>query len=426
MTVAHDLQPEEKKQAIVVPGPFDIERIRADFPTLHEKVHGDKTVVYLDNAATSQKPRIVIDTLNHYYTHDNSNVHRGVHSLSQRATFAYERARGKVKNFLGAESEKEIIFTRGTTEAINIVAQSYGRTFLREGDEILISEMEHHANIVPWQMVRNQTGAKLRVIPMNDRGELLMEDFYKLLTKRTKIVSFVHVSNALGTINPAKEIIDAAHGVGAVVLVDGAQAVPHTRVDVRELDADFYTFSAHKVLGPTGIGALYGKRDLLERTPPWQGGGDMIDRVTFEETTYNDLPHKFEAGTPHIAGAIGLGAAIDYMHRIGFENVEQQEANLLLYGTERLSEIEGLRIYGTAADKAGVLSFNVDGIHPHDLGSIMDMEGIATRVGHHCAQPVMQHFGIPATCRASLAFYNNTEDMDLFVQALYKAIRMLK
>lgn len=416
---AHDVQAEPAKARAAS---FDLARIRADFPTLEEKVHGEKTLVYLDNGATSLKPRSVIDAVDHFYTHDNSNVHRGVHKLSQRATFAFERSRGKAKNFLGAESEKEIIFTRGATEAINLVAQSYGRANFAPGDEVIVTAMEHHANIVPWQLA----GATLRVIPMNERGELRMEEYEKLFSPRTKLVAFVHVSNALGTINPAKEIIEIAHRHGVPALVDGAQAVQHMKVDVRALDADFYAFSGHKVLGPTGIGVLYGKRALLEAMPPWQGGGDMIDRVTFEKTTFNDLPHKFEAGTPHIAGAIGLGAAIDYIERIGWASIAEHEHALLVYGTRRLLEVPGVAIHGTAAKKAGVLSFNVQGLHPHDLGAIMDMEGVATRVGHHCAQPVMQFFGVPATCRASLAFYNSFDDIDKFVEALKKAVRMLK
>jgi len=416
---AHDVHPGTEKPRAAA---FDLARIRADFPTLAEKVHGEKTLVYLDNGATSLKPQSVIDAIDHFYTHDNSNVHRGVHKLSQRATFAFERARGKAKNFLGAESEKEIIFTRGATEAINLVAQSYGRVHFAPGDEVIVTAMEHHANIVPWQLA----GATLRVIPMNERGELRMEEYEKLFSPRTKLVAFVHVSNALGTINPAKEIIDIAHRHGVPALVDGAQAVQHMKVDVRALDADFYVFSGHKVLGPTGIGVLYGKRALLEAMPPWQGGGDMIDRVTFEKTTFNDLPHKFEAGTPHIAGAIGLGAAIDYIERVGWAAIAEHERALLEYGTRKLLEVPGVVIHGTAAKKAGVLSFNVEGLHPHDLGAIMDMEGVATRVGHHCAQPVMQFFRIPATCRASLAFYNSFEDIDRFVEALKKAVRMLK
>lgn len=412
----------EMRKSEPVARSFDLERIRADFPTLREKVHGEKTVVYLDNGATSLKPQSVIDTISHFYTHDNSNVHRGVHKLSQRATFAFERSRGKVKNFLGAASEKEIVFTRGATEAINLVAQSWGRDHIGPGDEVIVTAMEHHANIVPWQLA----GATLRVIPMDRRGELLIDELPALFSERTRMVAVVHVSNALGTINPVERIVAEAHKRGVPVLLDGAQAVQHMKIDVRALDADFYVFSGHKVLGPTGIGVLYGKRELLEAMPPWQGGGDMIDRVTFEKTTFNDLPHKFEAGTPHIAGAIGLGAAIDYIERIGFAAIAAHEHALLEYGTRRLLEIPGLVIHGTAREKAGVLSFNVEGLHPHDIGSIMDMEGVATRVGHHCAQPVMQFFGIPATCRASLAFYNSMEDIDKLVEALKKAIRMLK
>ncbi len=426
MPIAHDPRIDGKPATEPARGPFDVERVRADFPTLRETVHGDKPLAYLDNAATSLKPQCVIDTLNDFYTHDNSNVHRGVHTLSQRATFAFERARGKVKNLLNAESEKEIVFTRGATEALNLVAQSYGGTFLKPGDEILVSEMEHHANIVSWQLIQERTGAVLRVVPMDDTGELRMDEFHRLLGERTKIVSIVHISNALGTVNPIGEIVAAAHAAGAIAVVDGAQSVPHARIDVRAMDADFFVFSGHKVLGPTGIGVLYGKRELLESMPPWQGGGDMIDRVAFDGTTFNVIPHKFEAGTPHIAGAIGLGAAIDYLTRTGFDGIEEHEAKLLAYATERLLEVEGARIFGTAGKKAGVLSFNVGDLHPHDLGSIMDMEGVATRVGHHCAQPAMRHFGISATCRASLAFYNDEGDIDRFIAALNKAVRMLK
>ncbi len=405
--------------------PFNVERIRQDFPILHQKVHG-KPLVYLDNAASSQKPRVVIETLNDYYEKDNANVHRGVHQLSQRATFAYERSRGKVKNFLNAASEKEIIFTRGATEAINLVAQSYARAFLKAGDEILVTGMEHHANIVPWQLVGEQIGTVLRAAPINDAGELIVEEFDKLLTDKTKLVSIPHISNALGTVNPVKELIEKAHARGIPVLLDGAQSVPHVGINVEELDCDFFVFSGHKVFGPTGIGVLYGKEELLNKMPPYQGGGDMIDLVSFEKTTFNDLPYKFEAGTPHIAGAIGLGAAIDYMRRIGLKNIAEYEHELLEYATGRMMEIDGLRIIGTAKDKASVLSFIVEGIHPHDIGSILDLEGIAVRVGHHCAQPVMQRFGIPATARASLAFYNTREEIDAFIAALHKAIRMLK
>lgn len=410
----------------IPPSGFDADRIRGDFPTLHQSVHGTKPLVYLDNAATSQKPRQVIDALTHYYTHDNSNVHRGVHALSQRATHAYESARGKVRDFINAESEKEIIFVRGCTEGVNLVANTFGEAFLRAGDEVIISHMEHHANIVPWQLLRDRLGIVLRIAPINKKGELIFEEYEKLLSGKTKLVSTVHVSNALGTINPVREIVESAHRAGAKVMLDGAQAVPHMPVDVRALDVDFYAFSGHKMCGPTGIGVVYGRKELLDEMPPWQGGGDMIDVVTFEKTTFGDTPHRFEAGTPHIAGAIGLGAAIDYLTGIGMDRIGAAERELLEYAAERLGGIRDLIIYGTARNKASVISFNVEGVHPHDLSAIMDMEGIATRVGHHCAQPLMQFFGVSATARASLAFYNNREDIDRFADALRKAIRMLK
>ncbi len=391
--------------------------VRDEFPILQQEVHG-KPLVYLDSAATSQKPRQVLDTILSYYEQDNANVHRGVHSLAERATFAYERARGKVKMYLNARDIREIVFVRGTTEAINLVAQSYGRSHVGSGDEVLITAMEHHSNIVPWQILCEQTGARLRVAPINDRGELILDELAKLLSPRTKIAALVHVSNALGTVNPVKEIVRMAHAHGVPVLVDGAQAVPHMRVDVQDLDCDFYALSAHKAYGPTGIGALYAKASLLEAMPPWQGGGEMILSVTFERTTYNEIPHKFEAGTPDIAGAIGLGAAVDYLIGLDINAVTAYERELLEYAEPALATVRGLRLIGTAADKAAVHSFVIDGCHPHDIGTILDHEGIAVRTGHHCAQPVMQRFGVPATARASFAIYNTKEDVDRLVAGL--------
>jgi cysteine desulfurase/selenocysteine lyase len=402
---------------------LDVERIRRDFPILQQKVHG-KPLIYLDNAATAQKPQVVIDILNRYYSMENSNIHRGVHFLSEKATGAYEGAREKVKRFLNASDSREIIFVRGTTEGINLVAQSYGRTFIKEGDEIVISAMEHHSNIVPWQILCEQVGAKLRVIPINHDGELLVDEYKALLNSRTKFVSIAHVSNALGTVNPVKEIVQLAHRQGVPVLVDGAQAAPHMKVDVTELDCDFYAFSGHKLYGPTGIGILYGKANLLEAMPPYQGGGDMISLVTFEKTHYNVLPYKFEAGTPHIAGGIGLGAAIDYVSAIGLEAIAAYEQNLLLYATEALSTIKGLKIIGTAKEKASVLSFVLDRVHAHDIGTVLDQEGVAIRAGHHCAMPVMQRFGVPATARASFAFYNTREEIDILVRAIHKVFEV--
>jgi cysteine desulfurase/selenocysteine lyase len=402
---------------------FDVARIRADFPILAQKIAG-KPLVYLDNGATSQKPQAVIDALDHYYSAENSNIHRGVHSLSERATAAYEAAREKVRSFINAESDTEIIFVRGTTEAINLVAQSYGRSFLKAGDEIVISAMEHHSNIVPWQMVCEQVGARLRVIPINHDGEIVMEEYGRLLNDRTKFVAVTHVSNALGTIVPVNEIITLAHQRGVPVLLDGAQAVPHLKVDVRELDCDFYAFSGHKMFGPTGIGVLYGRRGLLEKMPPYQGGGDMISLVTFEKTHYNVLPYKFEAGTPNIAGVIGLGAAVDYLRGLDWQQVAAHERELLVRGTEALSEIVPLRIIGTAKEKAGVLSFVLDHVHAHDVGTILDQEGVAVRAGHHCAMPVMQRFGVPATTRASFAFYNTAEEIDVLVRAIHRVLKV--
>jgi cysteine desulfurase/selenocysteine lyase len=402
---------------------FGVERIRQDFPALQQKVRG-RPLVYLDNAATSQKPQVVIDAIARYYQSENSNVHRGVHFLSEMATQAYENARTRVRQFLNAAHDREIIFTRGTTESINLVANSYSRSRVRAGDEILISAMEHHSNIVPWQMVCEEKGAVLRVIPMNDAGELLLDEYERLLNERTRLVAVTYVSNALGTVNPVKAIIATAHRRGVPVLLDGAQAAPHLAVDVRDLDCDFFAFSGHKMFGPTGIGILYGKAELLEAMPPYQGGGDMISVVTFEKTLYNVLPYKFEAGTPDIAGAIGLGAAIEYLQRIGMDRIAAHEGDLLAYGTELLSAIRGLRIVGTAKEKAGVLSFVLDGVHAHDIGTILDHDGIAIRAGHHCAMPVMKRFGIPATARASLAFYNTREELDRLAKGIHRVIEV--
>ena len=400
---------------------FDVERVRADFPALHQRVHG-KPLVYLDNAATSQKPQAVIDALVHYYSRINSNIHRGIHHLSEEATEAYEQARTRVKEFINAADEREIVFVRGTTEAINLVAQSYGRAFVKPGDEIVITAMEHHSNIVPWQLLGEQTGARLRVVPINDEGELLIDELEPMLTGKTRLIAVAHVSNALGTVNPVGRIVQIARRRGIPVLVDGAQAVPHMKVDVRALDCDFYVFSAHKMFGPTGVGILYGKSRWLEKMPPYQGGGSMISLVTFEKTHYNAPPYKFEAGTPDIGGGIALGAAIDYLNGIDFAAAAQYEQGVLEYGTRVLSAIEGLRIIGQASEKAGVLSFVLDGVHPHDIGTILDREGVAIRAGHHCAMPIMQRFGIPATARASLAFYNTREEID----ALARAVRKVK
>jgi cysteine desulfurase/selenocysteine lyase len=397
---------------------------RHHFPVLRQVVNG-KPLVYLDNAATSQKPQVVIDAMMRYYEEENSNIHRGVHTLSERATTAYEKVRAKVAGFLNAASPREIIFVRGTTEAINLVAHSFSRRGILRGDEVLISGMEHHSNIVPWQMVCEEKGAHLRVIPITDRGELVLEDLDELLTDRTKILAVTHVSNALGTINPIKAIVARAHRRGIPVLVDGAQAVPHMPVDVQDLDADFYAFSAHKMFGPTGVGVLYGKAALLEDLPPYQGGGDMIRSVTFEKTTYAEIPHKFEAGTPNIGGGIGLGAAIDYLQKLDMAAVAAHEHDLLQYATEQVSRISGLTIIGTARDKAGVLAFVMEGIHPHDIGTILDSEGIAIRTGHHCAQPVMARFGVPATARASFAFYNTKEEIDALVKGLARVKEVL-
>ncbi|HEX7030720.1 MAG TPA: cysteine desulfurase [Gammaproteobacteria bacterium] len=403
---------------------FDPLKYRADFPILREVIHG-KPLAYLDNAATSQKPQAVIDAIRNYYAHENANVHRGVHQLSERATAGYEGAREKVARFLNARSTKEVVFTRGTTEAVNLVAQSFVRPKVGPGDEILITHMEHHSNIVPWQLVAEQTGAKVVAAPINERGELILEEFERRLSTKTKFIGVVHVSNALGTVNPVAEIIALAHARGIPVLVDGAQAAPHGPVDVAALDADFYAISGHKMFGPTGIGALIAKEEHLDAMPPYQGGGEMIKMVSFERSVYNDIPHKFEAGTPNIAGAIGLGATIEYLEAIGMENVAAYEAELLAWSTERLLQVEGLRIIGTAANKAGVISFALDGVHPHDIGTIVDTHGVAIRTGHHCAMPVMEFFNVPATARASLAFYNTREDVERLAVALEDCKRML-
>ena len=403
----------------VVPTGFDVETIREDFPVLKQSIHG-KPLVYLDSAATAQKPHAVVDAIRRFHEVDCANIHRGVHELSQRSTAAYEETRAKVKKFLNARTKNELIFVRGTTEGINLVASSWGRGNVKPGDEIVISALEHHSNIVPWQMLCEEREAKLRIIPMNDRGELLLEEYEKLLGPRTRMVAVSHVSNALGTINPVARIVEMAHNAGALALIDGAQAAPHMKIDVQALDADFYTFSGHKVFGPTGIGILYGKSKLLNAMPPYQGGGDMIKTVTFEKTTYADLPYKFEAGTPNIAGGIGLGAALDYVNRIGLDKIAAYEHELLVYGTEALSEIPGLRIIGTAREKAAVLSFIIEGIHPHDIGTVLDRQGIAVRTGHHCAQPVMDWFHVPATTRASMAFYNTFAELDALAAGLQK------
>jgi cysteine desulfurase/selenocysteine lyase len=399
---------------------WDVERVRQDFPALHQQVHG-KPLVYLDNAATSQKPQAVIDALVAYYSFDNSNVHRGVHRLSERATEAYEGARARIRRHLNAASTREIVFVRQATEGINLVMASFGRRFVGAGDEIVISAIEHHANIVPWQMLCEEKRARLRVVPVDDQGDLVMEEYARLLGVRTKLVAITQVSNALGTVTPIKEIIDLAHRQDIPVLVDGAQAVPHQPVDVRDLDCDFYVFSGHKAYGPTGIGVLYGKEQWLERMPPFQGGGDMIKAVTFEKTTYNELPYKFEAGTPHIAGAIGLAAGLEYIAGLGLEQIRDYEHELLAYGTKLLSAIPGVRLIGTARHKAAVLSFVLDGVHAHDLGTILDQQGVAVRAGHHCAMPVMQRFGVPATARASMAFYNTHAELETLAAAVDEA-----
>jgi cysteine desulfurase/selenocysteine lyase len=402
---------------------FDIQKIRADFPILSRQVNG-KPLVYFDNGATSQKPQVVIDAIATYYQEINANIHRGVHTLSQLATDAYEASRTKIQNHINAQFAHEVLFTSGTTHSVNLVANGFA-SLLKAGDEVLVSALEHHSNIVPWQMLCEKTGAVLRVIPMNEKGELVMTEFDQLLSDKTKIVTVNHISNALGTINPIKYMIDKAHQFGAAVFIDGAQAVPHLKPNVQELDCDFYAFSGHKICGPTGTGILYGKEAWLNKLPPYQGGGEMIKEVTFEKTTYAELPHKFEAGTPNIAGGIVLGTAVDYMNSVGFENIQKQELELLNYATEQLLAIEGLKIYGTAEEKTSVISFNIDGIHPYDIGTIVDKLGIAVRTGHHCAQPIMNFFEIPGTIRASFAFYNTKEEIDSMVEAVKKAKMML-
>lgn len=404
---------------------FDVLRIRKDFPILSRKVNG-KPLVYLDNGATAQKPQVVIDALERYYAHDNANIHRGVHTLSQEATSAYEQSREKIRAFINARHKEEVIFTKGTTDGINLIASSLGKQAIVEGDEIIISAMEHHSNIVPWQMLCEEKGAKLKVIPISDAGELKIEALKELISPRTKLIAVVHVSNTLGTINPLREIIDLAHSTNIPVLVDGAQAVPHQRIDVQELDADFYVFSMHKLFGPTGFGVLYGKKALLESLPPYQGGGDMIKTVSFEKTTYNELPHKFEAGTPNIAAGIASSAAIDYINTLDWEILHAYEKDLLEYASKKLKAIEGVRIIGEAKEKASVLSFVVEGIHAYDIGVLIDKMGIAVRTGHHCTQPLMERFGIQGTVRASFAFYNTIEEVDLLTEALQRALQMLR
>lgn len=402
---------------------LDIQKIRADFPILSQKVNG-KPLVYFDNGATSQKPKVVIDAITNYYEEINANIHRGVHTLSQLATDTYEVSRGKIQKHINAKFSHEVIFTSGTTHSINAVANGFA-SILKVGDEVMVSALEHHSNIVPWQMLCEKTGAILKVIPMNENGELIMSDFDKLLSEKTKIVTVNHISNALGTINPIEYMIEKAHEVGAAILIDGAQATPHLKPDVQALDCDFYVFSGHKICGPTGVGILYGKEEWLRKLPPYQGGGEMIATVSFEKTTYADLPHKFEAGTPNIEGGIVLGTAIDYLNEIGFENIAKYEHELLEYATAKLLEIEGLRIFGTSENKTSVISFNIEGIHPYDIGTIIDKLGIAVRTGHHCAQPIMDFYKIPGTIRASFAFYNTKEEIDIFVEAVKKAQMML-
>jgi cysteine desulfurase/selenocysteine lyase len=406
-----------------VPGTFDVARVRRDFPILNQTVHG-KPLVYLDNAATTQKPQAVIDALVHFYTSDCSNIHRGVHELSERATRAYEDTRSKIRRFIGARSEKEVIFVRGATEAINLVAQTYGRVQVGAGDEVLISALEHHSNIVPWQILCQEKGAHLRVAPINEQGEIIPGEYEKLLGPRTRLVALAHVSNALGTVNPVRRMIALAHERNIPVLVDGAQAVPHLKLDVQDLDCDFYAFSGHKMYGPTGVGILYGREELLQAAPPYQGGGDMISSVTFEKTLYNRLPYKFEAGTPNIAAGIALGAAVDYLENIGMGAIAAYEHDLLAHATGVLSQLKEVKIIGTAREKAGVLSFTIDGIHPHDIGTILDQQGIAIRTGHHCAQPVMDFYHVPATARASLAFYNTRDEIDVLASGLHKVIEV--
>ena len=403
--------------------PFDVESIRKDFPILRQQMRGHP-LVYLDNAATTQKPQLVLDTLARYYAAGNANIHRGVYELSEDATAAYDGARSKVKQLLNAASSREIVFTRNSTESINLVAQTFGRQHLKAGDEVLITHMEHHSNIVPWQLLCEQCDAELRVAPIDETGTLQLDEFERLLGPRTRLVSVVHLSNSLGTINPVQTIVEMAHRHGIPVLIDGSQAVYHMPVDVQALGCDFYVFTGHKLYGPTGIGVLYGREDLLEKMPPYQGGGDMIQSVTFATTTYAELPNKFEAGTPHIAGAVGLGAAVDYLHKIGFDGIGSHEADLLAYGTEALADVDGLRLIGTAAKKASILSFVMEGAHPHDIGTIVDRDGVAIRTGHHCTQPVMDRFDIPATARASIAMYNTRDELDALARALKRVREM--
>jgi len=405
---------------------FDVNRVRKDFPNLSTRGRDDKPIIYFDNAATTFKPCQVISSTHSHYCHRTANIHRGVHYLSEEATAEYESSREKVRSFLNAKDNFEIVFTKGATESINLVAYSYGRKFIKQGDEVIISEMEHHSNIVPWQMLRDETGSILKVIPFDDTGDLIMAEYRKLLSPRTKMVSIVHVCNSLGTVNPVKEIIRQAHAVGAVVLVDAAQGVSHEPIDVQALDCDFLVFSSHKLYGPTGVGVLYGKQSILESMPPYQGGGDMILSVTFDKTIFNRLPHKFEAGTPNIAGVIALGEAISYVKRLGWEGVSAYKKDLLEYGNSLLAGVPGLRMIGTAKEKAPIFSFVLEGIHAHDIGTLIDREGVAIRTGHHCTQPVMKHFGVPATARASLAFYNTKEELDVFVTALKKIIGVFK
>jgi cysteine desulfurase/selenocysteine lyase len=403
---------------------FNVREIREEFPALRQQVYG-KNLIYFDNGATSQKPKMVLDAINLFYSKENANIHRGVHYLSQRATTDYEAARQRIQRYLGARKSEEIIFTKGTTDSINLVAFSFGSTLVA-GDEILISTMEHHSNIVPWQMLCERQGCVLKVAPINQRGELIMDEFDKLLSKKTKLVSITHISNTLGTVNPVKEIIQKAHAVGAKVLIDGAQSIQHMRINVKELDCDFYTFSSHKVFGPTGIGVLYGKEEILDRMPPYQGGGDMIARVTFERTTYNELPYKFEAGTPHIAGGICLGTAFEFLESVDMEAAERHERELAKYAEDMLDTFEGLQIIGEAKNKTSVVSFSLKGIHPFDIGTLLDKQGIAVRTGHHCTQPLMDFYGIPGTVRASFAFYNTKQEIDTFVEAVDRSLSMLK
>ena len=409
-----------EQQSIKVEPEFDVARVRAQFPSLHQQVY-DHPLVYLDSGASAQKPDVVIDAISNYYRNDHANVHRGVHKLAERATDAFEGARERIASFINAESPREIIFVRGATEGINLVAQSWGQQNLKSGDEVMITEMEHHANIVPWQFICQQKNAVLKVIPMNDRGELLMDSFRDLLSAKTRMVAVTHISNALGTVNPVKEIVSLAHHVGAKVLIDGAQAAPHSKIDIDEIGCDFYAFSGHKVYGPTGIGVLWGREELLAKMPPYQGGGEMIRRVTFEKSDFASPPYRFEAGTPNIAGAVGLGVAIDWLDGLGLGNVSTHEAALLEYATSKAKETPGMRIIGTAENKAGILSFELEGIHPHDLGTIFDRQGVAIRAGHHCAMPVMQHFSVPATVRASFGVYNTLEDIDALFRGVARA-----